>query len=39
MEDWDFGTSDVGIYSTDTLLKLLAVLDDDIRVNITLVFS
>ena len=35
MEDWDFGTSDVGIYSTDTLLKLLAVLDDDIRVNIT----
>ena len=33
MEDWDFETSDIGIYSTDTLLKLLAVLDDDIRVN------
>ena len=35
MEDWDFGTSDVGIYSTDTLLKLLAVLDDDIDISLT----
>tara|TARA_X000001382_G_scaffold106231_1_gene81593 strand:- start:1451 stop:2176 length:726 start_codon:yes stop_codon:yes gene_type:complete len=35
MDDWDFETSEIGIYSTDQLLKLLAVLDEDIRVNLT----
>tara|TARA_A100001011_G_scaffold182319_1_gene191146 strand:- start:1691 stop:2347 length:657 start_codon:yes stop_codon:yes gene_type:complete len=34
MDNWDFETSEVGIYSTDQLLKLLGVLDDDIRVNL-----
>ena len=28
MDNWDFETSEVGIYSTDQLLKLLGVLDE-----------
>ena len=35
MDNWDFETSEIGIYSTDQLLKLLGVLDDDIRVHLT----
>ncbi len=34
MDSWDFETSEIGIYSTDQLLKLLGVLDSDIRLNL-----
>ena len=35
MEDWDFETSEIGVYSTDQFIKLLGVLDEDIRVHLT----
>ena len=35
MEDWDFETSEIGVYSTDQFIKLLCVLDEDIRVHLT----
>ena len=34
MDSWDFETSEIGIYSTDQLLKLLGVLDSDIRLSV-----
>ena len=35
MDNWDFETSEIGIYSTDQLIKLLGVVDEDIRVHLT----
>ena len=35
MEDWDFEPSEIGVYSTDQFIKLLGVLDEDIRVHLT----
>ena len=34
MDKWQFEDSEVGIYSTEQLLKLLSVLDEDINVTI-----
>ena len=35
MDNWDFETSEIGVYSTDQFIKLLGVLDEDIRVHLT----
>jgi|MGYP003677962271 hypothetical protein len=35
MDKWPFEDAEVGIYSTDQLLKLLAVMDEDINMSIT----
>ena len=35
MDNWDFEDATIGIYTTDQLLKLLGVVDEDIKVSIT----
>tara|TARA_B100001059_G_C17763827_1_gene544419 strand:- start:408 stop:1130 length:723 start_codon:yes stop_codon:yes gene_type:complete len=35
MDKWTFEDAEVGVYSTDQLLKLLSVLDEDINISIT----
>ena len=35
MDKWDFEDANIGIYTTEQLLKLLSVLDDDINVSVT----
>ena len=34
MDKWDFEDSDIGVYDTEQLNKLLSVLDDDIKVHL-----
>ena len=35
MDKWDFENSDIGIYNTEQLLKLLSVMDEDINVSLS----
>ena len=35
MDNWDFEDASIGIYTTDQLLRLLGVVDEDIKVSIT----
>ena len=35
MEKWDFENSDIGIYNTEQLLKLLSVMDEDVNVSLS----
>ena len=35
MDKWDFEDSDIGIYNTEQLIKLLSVVDDDINLSLT----
>ena len=35
MDKWDFENSDIGIYNTEQLLKLLAVMDEDVKVSLS----
>ena len=35
MDKWDFEDSDVGIYNTEQLIKLLSVVDEDIKLTLT----
>mgnify|MGYP001193793828 CR=1 FL=1 len=35
LENWDFEDANIGVYTTSQLLKLLSILDEDIRVDIT----
>ena len=35
MDKWDFEDSDIGIYNTEQLVKLLSVVDDDINLSLT----
>ena len=35
MDKWDFENSDIGIYNTEQLLKLLAVMDEDVNVSLS----
>ena len=35
MDKWDFEDSDIGIYNTEQLIKLLSVVDEDINLSLT----
>ena len=35
MDKWDFEDSDIGVYNTEQLIKLLSVMDEDINVSLT----
>jgi hypothetical protein len=35
MDKWNFEDSDIGVYNTEQLLKLLTVMDDDVSVSLT----
>ena len=35
MDKWNFEYSDIGVYNTEQLLKLLTVMDDDVSVSLT----
>ena len=35
MDMWDFEDSDIGVYNTEQLIKLLSVMDEDINVSLT----
>ena len=35
MDKWDFEDSDIGIYNTEQLIKLLSVVDEDINISLT----
>ena len=35
MDKWDFEDSDIGIYNTEQLIKLLSVVDEDITLSLT----
>ena len=35
MDKWDFENSDIGIYNTEQLLKLLSVMDEDVNVSLS----
>ena len=35
MDRWNFEDANIGVYTTEQLLKLLSVLDEDINVSIT----
>ena len=35
MDNWDFEDATIGIYTTDQLLRLLGVVDEDIKVSIS----
>ncbi len=35
LENWDFEDANLGVYTTSQLLKLLSILDEDIRVDVT----
>jgi hypothetical protein len=35
MDKWDFEDSDIGVYNTEQLIKLLSVMDEDVNVTLT----
>ena len=35
MDKWDFEDSDIGVYNTEQLIKLLSVMDEDVNVSLT----